>query len=55
MMSIVQGAVKAVIVCYVDHPQKLHENHPEETIELGKAIELAFPTILVPVFINTVV
>ena len=54
MMSIVQGAVKAIIVCYADHPQKLHENHPEDTTKLTESIAIAYPSISVPVFNNVV-
>jgi len=50
MMYTVQGAVKAVIVCYADHPSRLHENHPEGTTRLTKAISMVFPQVPVPVW-----
>ncbi len=55
MMSIVQGSVKAVIVCFVDHPHRLYENHPEDTIMLTDAIGLVYPFVAMPVFSNTTV
>lgn len=50
MMNTVQGAVKAVLVCYTDHPARLHENHPEGTEQLTNAMALVYPGIAVPVF-----
>jgi len=55
MMNIVQGAVKAVIVCFADHPHRLYENHPEGTAELSMGISQGFDHVAVPVFNNTVV
>lgn len=55
MANAVQGAVKAVLVCYVDHPAKLHENHPLETRELSAAIALVFPEVPEFSFDTTVV
>eukprot|EP00554_Chaetoceros_debilis_P002493 CAMPEP_0194089998 /NCGR_PEP_ID=MMETSP0149-20130528/37005_1 /TAXON_ID=122233 /ORGANISM="Chaetoceros debilis, Strain MM31A-1" /LENGTH=539 /DNA_ID=CAMNT_0038774105 /DNA_START=3 /DNA_END=1622 /DNA_ORIENTATION=+ len=44
MMNAVQGAVKAVMVCYFDHPGKMFQNHPEETNALANGIALVFPS-----------
>lgn len=55
MVNIIQSSVKAVIVCYADHPHKLYENHPEGTAELTDAISTVFPEIAVPVFQNVTV
>lgn len=52
MVTIVLSAVKAVIVCYADHPHKMYENHPEGTAELSGAISKLFPDVAVPVFSN---
>lgn len=45
MASTLQGAVKAVLICYVDHPGKMLEMHPEDTKALGNAISLVFPDV----------
>eukprot|EP01083_Nonionella_stella_P101000 285731_1 len=44
IMYAVQGAVKAVMVCYFDHPGKMFQNHPEETKALADVIALVFPS-----------
>jgi hypothetical protein len=43
--STLQGAVKAVLVCYVDHPAKMQEIHPEDTTALKNSILLVFPDV----------
>lgn len=43
--STLQGAVKAVLVCYVDHPAKMQEVHPEDTIALKNSILRVFPDV----------
>lgn len=53
MVNIVQSSVKAVIVCYADHPHKLYENHPEGTNELTIGISQVDRSIPLPVFNNT--
>jgi len=45
MASTLQGAVKGVLICYIDHPGKMHEMHSEDTKVLGNAISLVFPDI----------
>ena len=55
MVNIVQSAVKAVIVCYADHPHKLFENHPEGTSDLTNGISLVEASIALPVFNNETV
>lgn len=55
MVNIVLSAIKAVIVCYADHPFKLYENHPEETTEMTNAIAIVFPNVAVPVFPDVIV
>lgn len=44
MANTLQGAIKGVLICYVDHPGKLNEIHPEDTKMLGDAIALVFPS-----------
>jgi hypothetical protein len=41
MMNTVSAATKSVIVCYADHPARMHDCHPNETKELS----LVIPTI----------
>jgi hypothetical protein len=41
MMNTVSAAAKSVIVCYADHPARLHDCHPTETKELS----LVIPTV----------
>lgn len=45
MMSVIQGAVDTVIVCYADNPQKLLENHPEDTTKMTEAWTKVFPSV----------
>jgi len=45
MTNTVQCAVKAVLICYADHPGKMHENHPQDTQDLADAIALVFPEV----------
>ena len=45
MASTLQGAVKGVLICYVDHPGKMHEIHPNDTKVLVDAIALVFPNV----------
>lgn len=52
MMNVVQGAVKAIIVCYFDHPGKMYQNHPRETEALSDAIDLLFPQVTSFAFTN---
>ena len=55
MMNIVLGAVKAVMVCFADHPHLLYENHPEETMGLTLGISVGFHDVAVPIFNTTTV
>ncbi len=55
MMNIVQGAVKAVIVCFADHPHRLYANHPDGTMELTMGISEGFQNVAVPVFNNNTI
>jgi hypothetical protein len=41
MMNTVSAATKSVIVCYADHPARMHHCHPNET----KALSLVIPTV----------
>jgi hypothetical protein len=50
MASTVQSAVKAVLVCYADHPGKMHDNHPDETKDLADAIAMLYPEVQAFVF-----
>mmetsp|Transcript_8204 Transcript_8204/g.9554 ORF Transcript_8204/g.9554 Transcript_8204/m.9554 type:complete len:543 (+) Transcript_8204:1-1629(+) len=50
MMNAVQGAIKAIVVCYFDHPGKMYQSHPQETRALADAIELLFPQVTVFAF-----
>ena len=43
MMSVVQGGMNTLIVCFADFPSQLEENHPELTRELIEAWAQAFP------------
>ena len=43
MMSVVQGGMNTLIVCFADSPAQLEENHPELTREIVQAWAQAFP------------
>jgi len=45
MMSVIQGAVKTIIVCYADNPNKLLENHREETTKMTEAWKSVYPNV----------
>jgi len=55
MATIIQSAVKSIIVCYADHPHKLYENHPDGTTELTEAISSVFPGVAVPLFTTVII
>ena len=43
MMSVVQGAVNTLIVCWADAPTIMEMNHPELTTEMAGSWGLMFP------------
>ena len=43
MMSVVKGAVNALIVCWADSPAKLEYQHPVLTAEMAEAWDSVFP------------
>jgi len=45
MMSVIQGAVQTVIVCYADNPKKLLENHREDTTKMTEAWMSVYPDV----------
>jgi len=50
MASTVNSALKAVLVCYADHPGKMHDNHPEDAKDLADAIALLYPEVQAFIF-----
>jgi len=46
MMSVIQGGLNTLVVCFADSPALLEENHPELTQEMIDAWAESFPQLI---------